>query len=123
MQRYSYPHEIRTIQDWECYLDWQDEHISIQGNSVLCKFENEYSITFANCSSPTKVLIEAFILLTHLKNCEPAAHADYIAKRFIELVRKPLKLPHDLPEMFEELSQALNVSPKPVKNVHDIPAQ
>ena len=112
MGKVEYGHEIRTIHQWEDYLDWLDTHISIQGDSVVCKFSDEYKIPLASCKTPTKVLIEAFTLASWLTENEPSANGSYLAKKFIELIRKPMKLPHDLPEMYEELSKAFAITPK-----------
>ena len=112
MESESYGREIRTIHQWEDYLDWLDTHVSIQGDNVVCKFRDEYRIPLANCKTPTKVLIEAFTLASWLNESEPSVHGSYLAKKFIELVRKPMKLPHDLTEMYEELYRAFTIIPK-----------
>lgn len=112
MEKVEYDREIRTIHQWEEYLDWLNNHISIQGDRVVCKFSAEYYIPLANCKTPTKALIEAFTLASWLAKNEPSAHASYVAKRFIELIRKPMKLPHDLPEIYEELSKEFTITPK-----------
>ena len=102
--------EIRTVHDWESFLQWQEEHILIKGSAVVCKFSSEYIIALSNCKTPTTALIEAFNLARYLRDNEPDAHAQYVARHFIDLIRRPLKLPHDLSQMFEELYQALFVT-------------
>ena len=108
----GYDHEIRTIHGWEDYLSWQEEHITLQGEQVICKFTTEYSIPLARCKTPTEVLIEAFKLTSYLKVNEPAARPEVIAERFIQLVRKPMRLPHNLADMFKELSESLVIEPR-----------
>ena len=108
----KYGHEIRTVHDWEDYLDWLDTHISIQGDSVVCKFREEYRIPLANSKTPARVLVEAFTLASWLNANEPSVHGSYLAKRYIQLVSKPMKLPHDLSETFDELYKAFTITPK-----------
>lgn len=112
MGKVEYGREIRTIHQWEDYLDWLDNHISIQSDNVVCKFSDEYKIPLANCKTPTKVLIEAFTFASWLAENEPSAHGSYLAKKFIELIRKPMKLPYGLSEMYEELSKAFTITTK-----------
>lgn len=114
--------EVRTIQGWECYLEWQENHVSIKGDSVVCKFGSEYTIPLSRCKTPTTVLIEAFTLAAYLTENEPDAYAQHVAKHFIDLVRKPLKLPHNLSQMFEDLSQVFVVTPKRKQNGEESPS-
>lgn len=112
MKMNGYPYEIRRPDDWCDYLEWQENHISIQGSSVVCKFDSEYTIPLSKCKTPTRALIEAFTLASHLAENEPVAYPSVVAKHFLDLIRKPQKLPHDLSQMFEDLSQAFDVRPK-----------
>ena len=112
MRMNGYPHEIRRPDDWCDYLEWQEHHLSLQGSSVVCKFNREYIIPLSKCKTPTSALVEAFTLAAHLAENEPDAYPSFVAKRFLDLIRKPQKLPHDLSQMFEDLSQAFDIRPK-----------
>ena len=104
--------DIRTVHGWEAYLAWLDERVFIEGERVVCRFASEHTVPLARCTTPAQVLIEAFRLAYHLESHEPQVHAQHVARRFIALVRKPMKLPHDLPEVFTALAQALVVTPR-----------
>lgn len=108
----GYNDEIRSINDWECYLDWLDNHLSIQGNDFVCQFKSKYSIPLSACKTPTQALIEAFKLSAHLSENEPGANGPYVAERFIQTIRPLNKLPHDLSEMFKEITSAFNITPR-----------
>jgi hypothetical protein len=109
----GYDREITSRGEYESWLDWQDSHISVEPGRVVVRFEHEYSIELQKIGTQTRILIEAFNLLSHLELNEPSSNPRYIAKSFINLVRKRLKLPYNTAEMFEELASALIVRPRP----------
>ena len=112
MEINGYNEEIRSVNDWECYLDWLDKHLSIQGKEFVCQFNEKYSIPLSACKTPTQALIEAFKLSAHLSANEPGANGPYVAEKFLREIRPLNKLPHDLPEMFKEITSAFNVTPR-----------
>lgn len=105
----GYLGEIRRPDDWCDYLQWQRDHVFIQGPSAICQFSNEYVIPLAKCKSPTGALVEAFTLAAHLVESEPNAYPSVVVKQFLDLIRAPNKLPHDLSRMFEELWQTFEI--------------
>lgn len=105
----GYPGEIRRPDDWCDYLRWQRDQVFIQDKNAVCKFKNEYVIPLSKCKSPTSALIEAFTLAAHLAENEPTAYPSVVTKQFLDLVRAPNKLPHDLSRMFEELWQVFDI--------------
>lgn len=108
----GYPYEIRRPDDWCEYLQWQEDHLSLQGGEVICKFSGEYRIPLSKCTTPTCALSEAFTLASHLADHEKDAYPSIVAKHFLELIRKPHGLPHDLAQMFGELWKAFEIRPR-----------
>lgn len=72
-------------------------------------FRSEYRIPFHKCSSPTDALKEAFKLGAYLTENEPAAYPSVVVRHFLALIQKPVGLPRDLPQMFDELWKAFEI--------------
>lgn len=105
----GYPHEISRPDDWCDYLQWQEDHLSLHRDEVICKFSQEYRIPLSKCRTLTGALFEAFALASHLAEHEKDAYPSVVAKHFLALIRKPQKLPHDVIQMFEDLWTAFDI--------------
>ncbi len=108
----GYDQDIRSIHDWEDYLDWQDTHISVKSDRVICKFNSQYEIPLSDCDTPGKALVQAISLANTLEMNEPNANARYIGQKLIRLVNDALNLQQDLPKTYDELWGAFAFSPR-----------
>lgn len=112
MQLPGYDQDIRSIHDWEDYLDWQDTHLGVKGDRVICRFNSQYEILLSDCDTPGKTLVQAIQLATTLELKEPNANARYIGQKFIGLVNSHLNLQQDLSQIYDELWSAFVFAPK-----------